>query len=240
MHREDGVERVLVIIAHPDDAEFWAGGTIGRWTAAGVSVSYCVLTDGAAGGYDPDVPRSRIPAIRRAEQETAARLLNVSEVRFLGLSEGGLSPYDDALHVELVRVIREIRPHRVVTWSPEWNWERFRSCHPDHRTTGESALRAIYPDAGNRFALTSHHEVAGLEAWSVREAWLINAPHPNHYVDITDSFDQKVDAVAAHDSQVGNRDNLAHELRVRLRPNTTAAGLPQGRLAEAFQVVSTG
>src|ERR1035437_951585 len=93
-----GVERVLVVVAHPDDAEFWAGGTIAGWADAGIEVTYCVLTDGDAGGFDPNVPRSEIPRIRRAEQREAAGRLGVSEVRFLGLAEGGLGDASPELH----------------------------------------------------------------------------------------------------------------------------------------------
>src|SRR5262245_42573258 len=129
------VERALVIVAHPDDAEFWAGGTIAKWTAAGAEVSYLVLTDGEAGGFDPAMARSEIPGIRRGEQQKAAEILGVSSVRFLGCNEGGLLQPRLELHVELVRAIRRTRPQRIITWSPEWNWQRFRSCHPDHLAT---------------------------------------------------------------------------------------------------------
>lgn len=117
-------------------------------------VSYCVLTDGDAGGWDPSVARSEIPRIRREEQRDAATLLGVGDVRFFGLCENGLLEAGAELRVDLVRVIRQVRPQWVVTWSPERNWQRFRSSHPAHLATGEATLRAIYPDAGNRFALT--------------------------------------------------------------------------------------
>ena len=130
----------------------------------------------------------------------------------------------------------------MVTWSPEWNWQRFRSCHPDHLATGAAALAAIYPDAGNPFALSQLKEQEGLDAWTVPEVWLINSParEVNHYVDITETFDRKVAAVRAHASQVKDPDKLADRLRERIAPNTAAAGLPDGRLAEAFQAVVTG
>jgi LmbE family N-acetylglucosaminyl deacetylase len=235
--RRPGVARVLAIIAHPDDAEFWAGGSIAAWTTAGVQVSYVVLTDGEDGGFDPDVPRADIPAIRRAEQQRAAAILGVTDVRFVGLREGGLLTPSPELHVELVRAIRRVRPQLLVTWSPEWNWERFRSCHPDHLATGAVALRAAYPDAGNRFALPFLHEQEDLAPWTVPELWLLNSPHVNHYVDITETFQRKVEAVSAHASQVPEPGALAARLRSRIATNTTAAGLPDGRLAEAFQVV---
>ncbi len=240
MLAEHEVERALVIVAHPDDAEFWAGGTIAHWVNAGVAVTYCVLTGGETGGYDASVPRDDIPDIRRAEQQQAAALLGVEDVRSFGLAEGELRSGDMQLRRELVRLIRQVRPQRIITWSPEWNWQRFRSCHPDHRATGEITLSAIYPDAGNPFAHLSLREEEGLEAWTVREAWLINSAQVNHYVDITETFERKVAAVRRHQSQVGNRQDLAAELYERIAPNTAAAQLAADRLAEAFQVVVTG
>jgi len=239
---DDKVGRVLVVVAHPDDAEFWLGGTVAAWTDRGMEVSYCVLTDGEGGGFDPDVPRGEIPHIRRAEQRQAAELLGVKAVRFLGLPEEGLRGLRRELHEELVRVIRQVRPRRVVTWSPEWNWLRFRSCHPDHLATGAATLEAIYPDASNLFALAHLYDSERLEPWTVQEAWLLNSPEReiNHYVDITDTFDRKVAAVRAHASQVRDPDVLADRLRERIASNTAAAGLVKGRLVEAFQVVVTG
>jgi LmbE family N-acetylglucosaminyl deacetylase len=239
---DQAVDRALVVVAHPDDAEFWVGGTIARWTGAGTEVTYCVLSDGEAGGFDSAVPRSQVPQIRRAEQVKAAELLGVSGVRFFGLGEGGFRQGGRELHVDLVRLIRQLRPQRVVTWSPEWNWQRFRSCHPDHLVTGVAVLTAIYPDAGNQFALSQLKEQEDLDAWTVGEVWLINSPQReiNHYVDITETFDRKVAAVRAHASQIKDPDTLADRLRARIAPNTAAAGLSEGRLAEAFQVVVTG
>jgi LmbE family N-acetylglucosaminyl deacetylase len=112
---EDQVERVLVVVAHPDDAEFWLGGTVAGWTDRGIEVSYCVLTDGEEGGFDPDLPREEIPRMRRAEQHQAAALLGVKAVRFLGLPEEGLRGVRREVHEELVRAIRQVRPQRVVT-----------------------------------------------------------------------------------------------------------------------------
>jgi len=234
------VERVLVVIAHPDDAEFWAAGTIAQWTDAGANLTYCVLTDGENGSHAPDIPREQIPAVRREEQRQAAELLKVSDVRFMGLNEGLIDPASRELHEQLVRIIRQVRPQRVMTWSPEWNWERFRSCHPDHLATGEATLRAIYPDAGNRLALRSLYEDEGLDGWTVGEAWLLNSPHVNRHVDITGTFARKTDAVAAHHSQVAGRRDLAGDLRARAAAVAAEGVLPDGRLAEAFQVVTTG
>src|SRR5579875_758525 len=179
---DDELERALVVAAHPDDVEFWLGGTGARWVAAGTEISYCVLTDGDAGGFGETVPRSAIPGIRRAEQRAAAKVLGVSDARFFGLNEDGVR-HSPRLRRDLVRVIRQARPQRAVTWSPEWNWARFRSRHPNHRATGEVTLGAIYPGAGNRFAHMDLIEEEGLEPWRVPEIWLINSSRPDHYAD---------------------------------------------------------
>jgi LmbE family N-acetylglucosaminyl deacetylase len=237
---ETRVERVLVVIAHPDDAEFWAAGTIAQWTDAGVDLTYCVLTDGQNGSVSPDILREQIPALRREEQRKSAELLNVGQVFFIGLDEGVIDPADRTLHEQLVRMIRQVRPQRVVTWSPERNWARFRSCHPDHLAAGEATLRAIYPDAGNRLALRSLYENEGLDGWTVQEAWLLNSPGANRYVDITGTFGRKVAAVAAHRSQVADGRDLAGDLRARASAVAAEGALQEGQLAEAFQVVITG
>lgn len=226
-----------MIVAHPDDAEFWVGGTIAAWTDAGVEVSYLVLTDGDAGGFDEHADRSEIPRIRRVEQERAAALLGVGDVRFLGLREGSLLEQRQATHVEIVRSVRRIRPDRIVTWSPEWNWARFRSCHPDHLSTGTLTLHAVYPDAGNGLALPELREREGLEPWTVSEIWLLNSRQVNHWVDITKTFNRKVAAVGAHRSQTAHYEDLDRHLRRRAEAVAEAAGWQGGRLAEGFQRV---
>ena len=227
-----------MIVAHPDDAEFWAGGTIAAWSAAGCKVTYLVLTDGDAGGFDRDLSRSELPGIRRQEQRDAAAILGSDDVRFLGRPEGSLTA-SVALREVLVRDIRQVRPPARLTWSPEWNWSRFRtSCHPDHRATGELALTAVYPDAGNPFAHAHLLEDEGLEPWDVTEIWLISGRESNHFVDITDTFERKIAALRAHASQIAHPDSLVERMRERIAPNTPAAGLPEGRYAEAFQVVA--
>jgi LmbE family N-acetylglucosaminyl deacetylase len=233
---DNKIERALVVVAHPDDVDFWAGGTVACWTSAGISVTYCVLSDGDSGGFDPQVPRSAIPGIRRAEQEAAAAALGVSDVRFLGYPDGCIEP-SYTLRRDITRLIRQLRPERILTWSPEWSWRRFHRNHPDHRATGEAALSAIFPDARNPFAHPELDE-EGLKPWEVREVWLIGSPNPNHYVDVTDTFDRKIAAVRAHESQTSDPDALPVKIRERLAPNSQAAGLAPDRLAEAFQVVT--
>ena len=165
------IERALVVTAHPDDVDFGAAGTIATWTDAGIEVTYCIVTDGDAGGFDPAVPRSEIPRIRRAEQTAAAAVVGVHDLEFLGYPDGALEvPID--LRRDISRVIRRVRPQRVLTQSPERVWDRLFASHPDHLAAGEATVCAVYPDARNPFA---HPTLLadGLEAWTVSELWIM-------------------------------------------------------------------
>jgi LmbE family N-acetylglucosaminyl deacetylase len=232
------VQRVLVVTAHPDDVDFGAAGTIATWTDAGIEVTYCIVTDGQAGGSDHDVPRSEMPGIRRAEQSAAAAVLGVTDVRFLGYVDGELEVSHD-LRRDISRVIRQVRPQRMLVQSPERNWLRVQASHPDHLAAGEAALQAIYPDARNPFAHPSLLADEGLEAWTVPEVWVMAAPVMEHYVDVTDQFERKINALRAHESQTGGMEDLPGFIRGWLTRNSEAAGFAEGRLAETFKVVAT-
>jgi LmbE family N-acetylglucosaminyl deacetylase len=236
MLSDSDVERALVVTAHPDDVDFGSAGTIASWTHGGTSVSYCIVTDGDAGGFDRSVPRSEIPRIRQAEQRAAAAVVGVSDVRFLGYPDGRVEA-SYRLRRDIAREIRRARPQRMIIQSPERNLARIAAGHPDHRAVGEATLNAIYPDARNPFAHPELLQEEGLESWSVPEVWISGGPRLNHYVDITDTFEQKVTALRAHASQTGHMTDLEDLLRNWLTPNAKAAGLPAGRLAEAYQVV---
>lgn len=239
MDSEPGIDRVLVVVAHPDDADFGAAGTVARWVDAGTSVTYCVVTDGDAGGFDPNVPRSEIPGIRRAEQRAAAARVGVSDVRFLGYRDGELA-VSHGLRRDISRVIRQVRPNRIVIQSPERNWERIYASHPDHLAAGEAAMQAVYPDARNPFAHPTLLADEGLEAWTVGEVWVMGTNRPNRFVDVTDVFDRKVAALLSHESQTAHLEDLDGMLRDWLTRNARLGGLPNGRLAEAYLVVDTG
>ena len=123
--------------------------------------------------------------------------------------------------------------------SPERNYARIGVSHPDHRAVGSAALDAVYPDARNPYAFTELRDEEGLEPWSVREVWLPGGPKPDRYVDITGTFDRKLAALRAHESQTGHMDKLEEFLRTRLAAVAAAGGLPEGSLAETFQVLDT-
>ena len=164
--REDfEISRVLAIAAHPDDLDFGAAGTIAVWTAAGIDVVYCIVTDGDAGGFDETFPRAEMAPLRRAEQTAAAKCVGVHDVRFLGYPDGRVEP-SIGLRRDLARVIRQVRPDRVVCPSPERNYARIGISHPDHRAVGSAALDAVYPDARNPFAFPELAAGEGLAAWA--------------------------------------------------------------------------
>lgn len=227
------VERALVVTAHPDDVDFGAAGTIATWVAEGTRVTYCIVTDGDAGGFDPAVPRSEIPRIRREEQVAAARILGVDDVRFLGYRDGELE-VSHGLRRDISRVIREVRPQRILIQSPERNWARIPASHPDHMAAGEAAIFAIYPDARNPFAHPSLLQDEGLDAWTVHDVWVMGAPEPNHVVDVTDRVDSKLAALRAHESQTAHMDDLDERIRSWMSAAAERAGMATGRLAEAF------
>jgi LmbE family N-acetylglucosaminyl deacetylase len=236
MIEDSSVERILAVMAHPDDVDFSSAGTVATWTDAGIEVSYCIVTSGDAGGFDPDVPRSDIAGIRQAEQRAAAAAVGVTDVRFLGYPDGQVEVSLN-LRRDIARVIREVRPQRLVAQSPQRHMVRMPASHPDHIAVGEATLCAMYPDARNPFAFID--SLSELEAWSVAETWVVGMERVNHYVDVTDAFDRKKAALCEHKSQMSNIADLDGLLRTWLGSNAAAAGWPEGRYAEAFWVIDT-
>jgi LmbE family N-acetylglucosaminyl deacetylase len=233
------VERALCVLAHPDDVDFGSAGTVATWTAAGTEVTYCIVTDGDAGGFD-ETPRDQMGPLRRAEQRAAAAAVGVTDVRFLGHPDGRLELTLD-LRRDISRVIRQVRPERVLTSSPERYYERIGASHPDHMVVGESTLRAVYPDARNPFAWPELLADEGLAAWSVSEVWLGASPRPDHAVDVTDVIARKWAALSSHVSQVAHwpEGQMERNIGGWMRQTARRFDLPEGHLAEAFHVVHT-
>ena len=230
--------RVLCIAAHPDDLDFGTAGTTAGLVKAGVEVTYLLCTRGEQGGFD-DTAREEMPALREREQRAAATAVGVTDVRFLeGFRDGWLEP-SFALIEHLVRVIRQVRPDRIVTSSPERNWEQIGASHPDHLAVGEATIRAVYPAARNPFAYPNLLADEGLEAWTVPEVWFLADATPNTYIDITETFEMKLAALREHVSQVSHHPDLEKMLRAWGRGTAERGALPAGRLAEAFRVVKT-
>lgn len=228
--------RVLVVAAHPDDIDVNAGGTLRRWAVAGDEIAYLIVTSGDAGQFD-GAPRGEVMTARRAEQRAAADITGVHDVRFLdGYRDGDVQACTELVK-DIVRVIRQVRPHVVMTLSPERRWDRPSQYHPDHLAVGEATVRAVYPAAGNPHAFPDLSQES-LREWDIDELWIQDPPHPNHAEDVSDVVADKYAAVLAHNSQFPRSDEAENALSERMRRDAVSFGLPDGALAELFLRVS--
>ena len=195
-----GAIRVLAVGAHPDDAEFYAGGTLARLADAGAHVALVVCTGGGRGGRDLDDP----VAARALEQEAAAGHIPFHERVNLGRTDGELTN-DDALRERLVWALRFTRPDLVLTHDPRLVFapvrDRFRLSHSDHRAAGQGLLDSVYPRAASPNFFQEHLAGAGLGTWFPREVWLMDTADPTVRVDVTKTFERKLEALRAHASQ---------------------------------------
>lgn len=203
-------KRAMVIVAHPDDAEFSCAGTVALWADEGWDIHFVIVTDGTAGGGDDatDVgpeARKRVSETRKAEQRAACDVLGVSGITFLDYPDGQIF-HTLELRKDLVRLIRTHRPSRIICMAPVVHWEPQYSIglyHPDHLAVGETAVAAIYPAAQNPWDFPDLLMEEGLKPHRVDEIWFVAAPNPNTFVDITPVVDRKIAALRAHHSQLG-------------------------------------
>lgn len=224
--------RALVVIAHPDDAEFGAAGTIARWVDAGTTVTYLVVTDGASGSADPKMTRERLVAIRIEEQRAACAELGVTDVEFLGYRDGYLEPSIEGRRA-IAAAIRRHRPEAIITLNPDVRWSSWGYInHPDHRAVGDLVLHSINPAASTRLWDPTLID-EGLEPWDVTELWMTSFGEGHDRVDITGTFDRKLAALRAHSSQLNGWDP-----EPRLREWAGRVGKDVDvELAEAFTVL---
>jgi LmbE family N-acetylglucosaminyl deacetylase len=232
---DDGVTRVLVVTAHPDDVDFGSAGTVAAFTKAGLEVTYCIVTNGDAGGSDRSMSRSDMAALRQREQRAAAAEVGVTDVRFLGHPDGMVQATIE-LRKDISRVIRQVKPERVLTQSPERRWDFIFASHPDHLAAGEAAVCAVYPDARNPFAHPELLNDEGLEPWTVNELWIMGGPDADTAVETTLTIGQKVTALLCHESQIGDPAGVTERVTAGGRAQGEAAGLPEGSTAELFRV----
>jgi LmbE family N-acetylglucosaminyl deacetylase len=228
----ENFERALVIVAHPDDAEFGSAGTVAGWTGRGIRVDYVICTDGAQGSADPAVPASELKGIREQEQREAAAVLGVTEVTFLGHPDGGLVA-DLDLRRDLTREIRRSRPDVVVCQNAVRHYGNLGGNHPDHLAAGQAAIEAVYPFARNPYAFPELLQ-EGLEPHVVREVLITGTPDPDHFVDVSATLDRKLAALRCHRSQ--HRQDPSERVTARLAEAGRAHGL---EYAESFRRVSS-
>ncbi len=238
MNEQEQNKVAMVIVAHPDDAEFGCAGTVALWVREGWEVYYVVCTDGAGGGPDDatDVgfeAQHQETETRKREQRAAGDILGIKDVVFLDYPDGQLEPTIQ-LRRDLVRVLRSYRPARVICPSPERIWSptlMIRRYHPDHLAVGVASLAAIYPASQNPWAFPELMD-EGLLPHKVSEIYIMGAPVVNYAVDISTTIEQKLAALRAHTSQIGN---IALEMEQRIRKGGAEQGAKYGMLyAEEF------
>ena len=220
---------VLVIMPHPDDAEFGCAGTVARWVKEGRRVVYVVLTNGDKGTSDRLLTPQQLASIREEEQREAAQVLGVREVVFLGYPDQGLEDTFE-LRRDIVIQIRLFRPDVVVTLDPyrRYVW------HRDHRIAGQVVLDAVFPYARDHLSYPDLLD-AGMEPHKVKEMYFTASENINCRIDITDTFDLKMKALACHRSQVGEKIlELCEGLKMRAQD---AAEGQTFLLAEAFHYI---
>lgn len=227
-------ERVLVVAAHPDDIEFGAAGTVARWVGEGATVHYLIVTRGDKGSDDPVADIAALVRLREQEQRAAAAELGVAGVDFLDEPDGQVEP-SLRLRERITYAIRAFRPEVVMTHDPtvlfvnnEW------VNHPDHRAVGQVTVDAVFPTARDPLNFREHLE-AGLEPWKVAELYLWSTNEANQLVDIGETMDRKVAALARHASQFRSFDDVARWVRRRSEELGERAGY---RAAEGFRRVT--
>lgn len=224
-------QKILVILAHPDDPEFFCGATLTRWVDAGHEVNYLLLTKGDKGSDDPAMTPETLIAVRMKEQRAAGDVIGVKEIAFLNYPDGYLTP-DLPLRKEVVRHIRRVRPDVIVTSDPQNYYIRGRYInHPDHRAAGLVTIEAVFPAAGNRLyypeLLTE-----GLEPHTPQEVW-VSLPHdPTILLDISPQWPNKLKALLEHKSQIGDPEIFLRNMSERRTADSTVG---QARYEESFR-----
>ena len=226
----DNQETILVVTPHPDDAEGGAGGTIAKWTSEGKKVVLVVCTNGDKGTSDRSIEPAALAKTREKEQLDAAKVLNIAEVAFLRFPDQNL---EDCVEFRkaLVKQIRKHRPDLVVTIDPNRPYIR----HRDHYMTGRVTLDAVFPYARDHLAFPDLLD-EGLEPFNVQEVWLFRSEDPDTYIDITDTFEKKMDSLYCHVSQMSRPKDVASK-RSRERAAETGKAIGGG-LAESFKRIT--
>jgi LmbE family N-acetylglucosaminyl deacetylase len=215
-------QKILILLAHPDDPEFFMGGTVARWAQEGHEIHYCLFTRGDKGANDCRVVPEELARKRVLEQEAAANILRVKSVTFLNYEDGFLYP-DLPARKEVTRVIRQFKPDILVSCDPTNLIPSDVSVnHPDHRAAGQLALDGYFPAAGDPLFYPDLID-AGYEPHSVNEIWLSLTAQPNVILDVTPFWPKKIQALHEHRSQIGELEKFDQRMRSRHTPESTDA-----------------
>ncbi len=233
-------ESAIALFAHPDDPEFLAGGTIARWTDTGCRVAYVIMTDGRAGdmglrGDADPITEAALVQRRQEEQRAAGALLGVEDIVFLDYHDGELM-HTLELRRQLTREIRKRKPAAAILFDPQRRLMPGYVQHPDHWTSGEAALAALFPLAGSPRAFPELREEA-LEAHAVPDIYLVSALEPNLQVDITATIEHKIAAMRCHTSQVADPERVETMMRGMAQAAASGSGY---EYAEAYHFIRMG
>lgn len=230
--------KILVMTAHPDDADIMAGGTMARWVDEGHDVHLVVFTRGDKGHDDPAMTSAQVAALREVEQRAAAEIIGIPRLTFLDFADGDLSWAGATLTEAATRLIRLERPEMIVTHDPYAGAPSYGvpQLHPDHRAVGGAVVDAAYFRAPGPLYYPAHAREA-LAPHRVREVLLIMGEHADHVIDIDATFERKVRAVRAHVSQFGKHPDVEGFLRRMAERAGRGAG---GHLGESFKRLVLG
>lgn len=218
--------RALVVVAHPDDAEFGCGGTLAKLVKEGMELGYVICTNGNKGSNDLDMTSEKLAVIREAEQREASRVIGAKEITFLGYGDGELESSVELIG-KIVLEIRKFKPDIIFCQDP---W-RTRHNHRDHRNAGQSAFDAVYPYARDHLHFPEQL-AAGLETHKVAEIYTTMTEEPEIVIDISDTIQTKIDALKEHKSQIGDPDSLQARIMTRTSELAERHGL---KYAEGFK-----
>lgn len=228
-------QNILVILAHPDDPEFFCGATLAAWTRAGHRVTYQLLTCGDK-GFNNSTPADMTPdalcAIRHEEQQAAAVVIGASAVHFMDRADGYLVP-DLDLRREIVRVIRREKPDILVTCDPQNLFATYGINHPDHRACGQAVLDAVFPAAGSPVYFPELLN-EGFQPHMPKEVWCSLTSQPNVVLDVTDTWPIKLEALLHHKTQIGDVEKFKERMKSRRTEDSTDEN---PRYEEKFRVV---
>jgi len=229
-------QNILVILAHPDDPEFFCGATLARWARAGHKIVYYLLTCGDKGYNDTtkpeDLSADALCAIRHEEQSKAAKTIGASAVHWLDKPDGYLVA-DLDLRREVVRAIRRLKPNIVVSCDPQTLFATYGINHPDHRAAGQAVLDAVFPAAGNP-AYFPELLTEGYPPHTPNEVWCSLSNQANIVLDVTDTWPQKIEALLHHASQIGDKAKFLERMKSRHTEDSTDEN---PRYEEKFRVV---
>ena len=230
-------QNILVILAHPDDPEFFCGATLARWACLGHHITYQLLTCGDK-GFNVSTPEGMTPdvlcAIRHEEQQEAAKVIGVEAVHFMDCKDGYLVP-DLDLRRDIVRVIRKFKPDVLMTCDPQTLFAGYGINHPDHRAAGQATMDAVFPAAGS--PVSSPICWSKVTAHMPREIWCSLTMQSNVTIDVTETWPVKLDALLQHKTQIGEVDKFLERMRSRHTEDSTDEN---PRYEEKFRVVKYG